>query len=127
MSKKQKETQKVSKDPIEEYWSQQDDSTNKEAFELFSSEDIEMRTDINESGIKTVNAIMLNSQFLRSKGLFKGNKTDPFYNYIQNYLKLRVSKNRMSRDEFVNSIKNKDEEDTLNKLSEFQNIKNSKK
>ena len=94
---------------IEEYFSNVKDSNEQRASkELFKGDkDIELRTDIDVIDIVYINAMMLNDKVLSDKGLKPVFK--PFY---ENLMKLRVSKDRLSRGEFV-KINSQDRSDEL--------------
>lgn len=112
--------------PIEEYLlSNTENNSNLVSKELFSIDDdldIDFKTDLNDNDIKNIASMSYNDLFLKRLG-FK----PIFRDYYIKLMRLRVSKNRLSRSEFVNINKMNNTDDTLNKLSDLTNITNSKK
>lgn len=102
-------------DHIEEYFKDQESS--KEAVqsrELFTAdkENIDLKTDIDEKEIRKIATLLHNNKMLKDRGL-----KPVFNNYLYKLMRLKVSKDRKSRSEFVglNSQEIKDELNNLNK------------
>jgi len=114
------------KNPIEEYLLNNDENSNnlisKEIFEVDNLENLDFKTDLSDNDIKNISCMHYNDLFLKKIG-FK----PIFINYYIKFMKLRISKDRQSRSEFVNINKTSNEDETLTKLNEFTSIKDSKK
>lgn len=113
-------------DHIEEYFIQTEGSKqNIISRDLFKAEgsDIDLKTDLTNEEITILNTLFFNNEILRKRGL------KPVYsNWIEKFMRLKVSKDRLSRNEFVslNRVQEPAEEQ-LNKLGSFSNILQSKK
>src|SRR6056297_2492394 len=98
-------------DHIEQYFANIEGS--REAInsrELFNASDdnIDLKTDLSDKEINLIATLKFNDEFLKSKGL------SPLFNrYYRNYMRLKVSKDRKSREEFVKINKSDDKEDVL--------------
>lgn len=92
--------------PIEEYFKDTGSQILKKSEVFEADEDnIDIKTDLTEEQINIVNTLHENDLFLKSRGLKPVFKT-----YYEKHLRLLVSKNRKSREEFVEVNKNKKEE-----------------
>lgn len=125
MGKKKQEKKEEMPDHIEEYFRESEGS--KEAIqsrELFSGDkdNIVFKTDLTNDEIKLITSLKFNDQFLDSRGL-----NPVFVKYFNNYMKLKVSKDRQSRQEFVNINKQDNQDDVLDKASNLTNLANPKK
>ena len=110
---------------IEEYFAQTEGS--KESIisrELFKADDesIDLKTHLQDEEIVLINVLMFNNQILIERGL-----KPVFQKWIHKFMRLKVSKDRLSRGEFVNVNKQHTAEDTLSSLSNAKNIISSKK
>src|SRR6056297_508662 len=106
--------------PIEEYFTKvEKDSKNIASKQLFSGddEDIDFKTDLTESDIKNINTLHMNDNYLKNIGL-----NPVFKNYYTKFMRLVISKNRKSRQEFVNLNKNDNTEDMLSQMSNLSNL-----
>lgn len=105
---------------IEEYFTQvESDSKNIASKQLFSGdeEDIDFKTDLTEQDIKNINTLFMNDNYLKSIGL-----KQIFKKYYEKYMRLVISKNRKSRQEFVNLNKNENTEDVIDQMSNLSNL-----
>lgn len=112
-------------DHIEEYFAEKESSQNAiTSRELFnaSEEDIDLKTDLDSKEIALITTLKFNDSFLKTKGL-----KPIFLKYFYPYMRLKVSKERKSRGEFVNVSKKDNQEDILNTASNLKNITDSKK
>lgn len=100
---------------VEEYISQNLGEQN--FIELFEAtdENVDLRTDVTHEELILINKLLVNNQFLKSKGL-----GTPYSDFINHYLRLKVSKDRLSRAEFVDI--NRKERFEQN-MSRFNNLK----
>lgn len=123
MSKaKAKETPKINTNHIEEYFDATQGNKSSELFRLGESEDIDLKTDLSDDEIKIITTLYMTDLYLE-----QFNIPPVFAKYYNKYLRLRVSKDRLGRSEFVtmNSTENTDE--ILNKLGNATAITGSKK
>jgi len=115
-----KESNNKMPDHIDEYFAKVEGS--KEAFqsrELFQADEksIDLKTDLTNEEIGYVNVLMFNDFLLKKRGL------EPLFNkFIYRFLRLKVSKDRQSRGEFVHINKADKTEDALNMASNLSNI-----
>jgi len=108
---------------IEEYFLKNDnDSKAIASKELFRDDKIILKTDLTDDEITIINKLLYNDAFLSSKKL-----KQPFKLVIENYMKLKVSKDRQSRKEFVSINKNNDNDDTIEKFGNLSNIMGARK
>ena len=108
---------------IEEYFLKNDnDSKAIASKELFKDDKIVLKTDLTDDEITIINKLYYNDAFLAKNKL-----NTPFDLVIQNYMKLKVSKDRQSRKEFVSINKNNDNDDTIEKFGNLSNIMQSRK
>ena len=123
--KKQNKKQKMP-DHIEEYFAKEEGSN--QAFnsrELFKAdkENIDLKTHLTDQEITLINTLFFNDKILKDNGL-----KQIYSAFIYKYLRLKVSKDRLSRTEFVNTNRTGEQaEETLNKLSNVKNITDTKK
>jgi hypothetical protein len=108
-------------DHIEEYFTKIEGT--KEAFhsrELFRGEEegIDLKTHLTDEEIALINTLIYNDELLKKR------KLKPiFKNFLYRFMRLKVSKDRLSRQEFVNINKTGDStEDKLNMASNLANI-----
>lgn len=107
-------------DHIEEYFAEKEGSPESiKSRELFTADnqDIQFKTDLDEDDIARITTLHFNDQFLKKCGL-----KPIFKKYYIKFMKLRVSKDRKSREEFE-SI-NRGHQDTEQEISKLSNIKN---
>lgn len=110
---------------IDEYFTKIEGS--KEQFhsrELFKAtkEDVDLKTDLKWQEITIINCLIWNNELLARKGL------KPIYtNFINQYLRLKISLDRKSRAEFVSVNRNDKTEEALNLMGSLSNISNTKK
>ena len=112
--------------PIEEYLINKDDTTGnlvtKELFSINDNKELDLKTDLNDNDIKNISSMYYNDLFLKRMG-FK----PIFCNYYLKFMRLRISKDRQSRKEFVNVNKSDNSDETLGKLGDLSNIINTRK
>jgi len=102
-------TNKKTNNHIQEYFEDIKESSEERASrQIFSAEkDVDIKTDLDMQEIGFINNMKLNDDFLISKGL------KPVFSYYYNhYLRLKISKDRQSRGEFVR-INSSDKTDSL--------------
>lgn len=104
---------------IEEYINKDTDKTP--FIDLFEEGEIDLKTDISMSEIIFLNALIYNNAFLISKNI-----PSPYADFIGSYLRLKVSLDRKSRQEFVIINKKDKFEDNLTKFNEYQQLKKVK-
>lgn len=105
---------------IEEYFAQiegtKESLISRELFKA-DSENIELKTHLTDEEIILINTLFFNNSILVNAGL------KPVYsNWLEKYMRLKVSKDRLSRQEFVQI--NKQQFDDFKKVSDLSNIKN---
>jgi hypothetical protein len=99
---------------IEEYFSKNETQLGNELFRI-DAKNLPSKTDISDDETKLITVLKMNDSCLESKGL------TPFYmQYYNNFMHLRVSKDRKGRTEYVDIHRKDNSDSTLNKL---QNIK----
>jgi len=93
--------------PIEEYFKDRVSSEEFKKSDLFNADDddLDLKTDLTEKKIVLINTLYENDLFLIERGLKPVFKT-----YYEKQLRLLISKDRMSRKEFVEVEKDKKEE-----------------
>ena len=105
---------------IEEYFTEvEKNSSNIASKQLFSGdeEDIDFKTDLTDQDIRDINTLFVNDNYLIKKGL-----KPVFKNYYQKFMRLVISKERKSRQEFVNLNKQETSEDVINQMSNLSNL-----
>lgn len=111
-------------DHIEEYFTKVEGT--KESFasrELFKADDdgIDLKTHLTDEEISIINTLLFNNELLKKRGL------KPVYEqWLHRYMRLKVSKDRLSRQEFVNINRQMSPAEELDKLSNLKNITGSK-
>lgn len=102
-------------DHIEEYFKNQEGSGEAiKSRELFTAdkENIDLKTDLTNDEIALINTMLFNNQILKDSGL------EPVYNdFLIKFMRLKVSKDRKSRAEFVGINQNKEEDDQVQKIN----------
>lgn len=90
---------------IEEYFADKG-MGNTTVNELFNSadEDIDVKTDISEGEIRLINTMFQNDNYLEDNGIDR-----VFENYLTKHMRLKISKDRESRKEFVDVNRKADE------------------
>jgi len=111
---------------IEEYFAEAGQSkevlTSKELFRA-NKEDVDIKTELSDMEIVYLNILKVNQQDLISRGI-----TDVYDSFINNYLRLKISKERKSRGEFVTMNTHANgKEDVLDTMSKISNITGAKK
>lgn len=103
---------------IEEYFLKNDNNSSAIASkELFKDENIELRTDITDEEIVIINKLMYNNSILEK------HKLNPVFElFINNYMRLKVSKDRKSRGEFVKINSQDKTDDVMTGMSQISNI-----
>lgn len=104
------------KNPVEEYIRDSEPTSFLDLFEA-NKENVDLRTDLIIDEIVIINKLKVFDLFIEQKLGF--NLYDKF---LENYLRLKISNDRLSRAEFVD-INRKDRfEQNLKKFGEFANI-----
>jgi hypothetical protein len=110
---------------IREYFAKTEGS--KEALHsgiLFSATegDIDLKTELTDQEIVLIDKIKMNELFLELCGI------DNFlHKYLNNYMRLKVSRERKSRGEFVDVNRGENSEKVLSLASDLKNITSNKK
>lgn len=103
---------------IEEYILKSDNNSQAIASkELFKDDKIELKTDINDMEIVHINKMLFNNEILKKCGL-----KPAFEKFITGYMKLKVSKDRKSRGEFVTINKQNNADEVMAGMSNISNI-----
>lgn len=106
---------------IQEYFDGQQGNKSSELFKI-ADEELDFKTDLNENEIKIITTLYYNDQFLISKGL------KPIFKiYYEKYLRLRVSKDRLGRTEFVKMNTTEQTDEVLQRLGNASTIISSRK
>ncbi len=99
---------------IEEYFSKNETQLGNELFRI-DNKNLPSKTELTDDETKLITVLKMNDIFLESKGLV------PIYmQYYNNFMHLRISKDRKGRTEYVDIHRKDNSDSTLNKL---QNIK----
>lgn len=109
---------------IDEYFTENERSkeviTSKELFT--ADKDVDIKTDIKWEEIVIINKILFHNEHLRKQGL------KPIYNnFLNNYMRLKISMDRKSRAEFVNMNRGNNTDEVIDKFSALSNITGAKK
>lgn len=105
---------------IEEYLAKVEGS--KESFasrELFEAtlNNIDLKTHLTDQEINLINTLMFNNHILKSRGLV------PIYDkWLEKFMRLKVSKDRLSRNEFVNINRQMTPSEEISNISNLKNI-----
>lgn len=110
---------------IEEYFQNNETGAGRISRELFDvgkdNTDIDFKTDLTLNEIKDITSLHFNDDYLMSIGL------PPMYRtFYQKYMRLVISKDRKSRQEFVAINKSDQSDDMIGKLSNLQSLTGSK-
>ena len=113
-------------DHIEEYFAETSQSkevlTSKELFRA-SKEDVDIKTDLSIQEIVLINKLKFNNMLLKQAGL-----TPVYDEFLQDYLRLKISLDRKSRGEFVDMNRGQSKtDDVLDAMSKVSNITGAKK
>jgi hypothetical protein len=113
-------------DHIEEYFVRQGENkevlTSKELFRA-DADNVDVKTELDDVEIKIINRMKFNNAYLKSKGL-----NTIYTDVINNYLRLKISRERKSRVEFVDMNRGQQKtEDILDTMSKVGNITSAKK
>lgn len=101
---------------IEEYFSKNETQLGNELFRI-DEKNIPGKTELSDDETKLITVLKMNDDFLESHGL------TPFYKkYYNNFMHLRVSKDRKGRTEYVDIHRKDNSDSTLNKLQNIKNI-----
>ena len=113
------------KNHIEEYCNAIEQNQQlKSSKELFSidEDDLDFKTEVTETELRIISNLFVMDNYLKNIGL-----PTIFEEYYTKFLRLVVSKNRKSREEFISINKANTDEETITRLSEFTNIVGAKK
>lgn len=112
------------KNHIEEYFANQNQTPKENVSkELFKGDkDIDLKTELEWREITLISILKYNNDMLVSHGL-----KPAWNNYLNDYMRLKVSLKRKSREEFVSMHKNDNTDETLEKVSNISNIMGAKK
>ena len=101
---------------IEEYFSKNETQLGNELFRL-DEKNLPGKTELSDDEMKLITVLKFNDDFLQSKGL------TPYYKkYYDNFMHLRVSKDRKGRTEYVDIHRKDNSESTINKLGGIKNL-----
>lgn len=110
---------------IEEYFAKIEGSrdliTSREIFKA-EKENIDIKTDVDIKEIILINKILYNNKLLASK------KLNPVWSdWINQYMRLKISLDRKSRGEYVDVNRSSDNSKLMQDMSNFKNISDAKK
>lgn len=113
----------ILKNPLEEYFKNNADkeSTFQELFEA-TPLNVDLRTDLSIKELVILNKIKMNCIFLDERI-----KTEIYQNFFNQYLRLKISKDRLSRAEFVDINRRERFEQNLQKFGNFKALADIKK
>lgn len=113
----------ILKNPLEEYFKNNidKDSTFQELFEA-TPQNVDLRTDLNIKELVILNKIKMNCIFLDERI-----KTEVYQGFFNQYLRLKISKDRLSRAEFVDINRRERFEQNLQKFGNFKALADIKK
>lgn len=110
---------------LEEYFDDKEERKEVIAIkELFKADnDVDIKTDLSYQEIVLINTLMFNDRIIKRA------KLRPLYkNFLASYLRLKISKDRLSRQEFVNMNRGESNtENVLDTMSKINNITGVKK
>ncbi|MGV9141418.1 MAG: hypothetical protein ACOC1X_00610 [Promethearchaeota archaeon] len=112
-------------DHIEEYFAKTEGSDKAmNSRQIFEADDnnIDLKTELSDKEIALITTLKFNDMILQNKGL-----KAVFSNYYNKYMRLKVSRERKSREEFVNLNKESTQEDILGKASNLKNLTDPRK
>ena len=102
---------------IEEYFTNNENTIGSELFRV-QADNVDIKTEITDDEIKLINTLMENDVFLNSRKL-----RTPFERYLIGYMRLKISKDRQGRSEFVKiNQRGQDEDSIMNRLGNMSNI-----
>lgn len=110
------------KNHIEEYLRKEAKENNFiELFEVDENENLDLKTELNDEEIVLLNKIKINYEFLLGK------RIDNIYKkYMDYFMRLKISKERRSRAEFVDVNRKERFEQNLKKFGQFRNLEKVK-
>lgn len=101
---------------IEEYFSKNETQLGNELFRI-DNKNLPAKTELTDDETKLITVLKMNDDFLEHQGLIR------FYEkYYNNFMHLRVSKDRKGRTEYVDIHRKDNSDSTLNKLQNIKNI-----
>ena len=104
------------KNHIEEYFSKNETQLGNELFRI-DDKNLPSKTELTDDETKLITVLKMNDDFLESHGL------TPFYKkYYNNFMHLRVSKDRKGRSEYVDIHRKDNSDSTLGKLKNIKDI-----
>lgn len=111
------------KNPVEEYFKEglNSESTFQDLFEA-DKNNVDLRTDLSVQEIVIINKLFIDNEFLIEKL-----NLPLFDSFINHYLRLKVSKDRLSRAEFVDVNRRDRFRQNIQDFSNFSNIMEAKK
>jgi hypothetical protein len=113
----------ILKSPLEEYFKENSDkeSTFQDLFEA-TRENVDLRTDATIQEIVILNKIKMNCLFLKEKI-----KSEIYGEFFNQYLRLKISKDRESRKEFVDINRRDRFKKNLQEFGDFKALADTKK
>jgi hypothetical protein len=118
----QKEKETTYNNHIEEYFDGKDGNRTNELFTLKEAEELDFKTDLSEEEIKIITGLVYADKYLEEHHIKK-----VFEKYYNKYLRLRVSKERLGRSEFVKMNSKEDSDELLNRLGNASTIISARK
>lgn len=108
--------------PLQEYvkghaW----ESTFQELFEA-EKDNVDLRTDLSIQEIVIINKLIIDNEFLNEKIKLEKIPLNLFGSFINHYLRLKISKDRLSRAEFVDINRRERFDKDMQKIGNFANI-----
>ena len=107
---------------IEEYFDVTQGNKSSELFRISEPEDIDLKTDLSENEIKIITTLHMTDEFLIARKIPR-----VFDKYVSKYLRLRVSKDRQGRGEFVTMNSSDNTSEILDRMGNVSNIVSARK
>lgn len=108
---------------IKEWLAHSEDKSQTISKELFSNENVKVKTELEDKAILGLSKIFFNHEFLVNSGLYKTNEETPFSKYAKEFMTLKISRQRKSRQEFTDSVKEDKSEEVSNAMGKFSQDK----
>ena len=105
--------------PIEEFIKNntEQEPTFQTLFEIDDKENVDLKTDLSTQEIVLINKIKMNDLFIKNNLGYS-----PYSEFLISYMRLKVSKDRKSREEFVDINRKERFEKDLKKFGDFSNL-----
>ena len=107
---------------VQEYFDGQQGNKSSELFKLGEEKELDFKTDLSEKEIKIITTLYYSDLFLIEKHI-----RPVFEQYYSKYLRLRVSKDRLGRTEFVKMNSQQDTDEILSRLGNASSVLTARK